>query len=97
MGSLVALIVAGVIAAAAILVYVATVISLVILVAVAGLVAATGDLFRHFVFVRRYRSFVFFQSCLQPNGASRVYARSKYAPTRCLSSLIRFSLERQLD
>ena len=97
MGSLVALLVSGVIAVVVILLFVVTVISLVLLVAVAALVGATGDILRHVVFVRRFRSLVFFLYCLQPNGAGWVHARCEYATTRCFSSPLRFSFERLLE
>ena len=93
-GSLLAMVVAGVIAAATILVFVATVISGVILVAVAAMVTATGDFHRRFWFVRRY-SFPYSAAILiVTDGTSRIHSSLEYAPSRCLQTSRRFCLKR---
>ena len=68
-----------------------------IVIAVAALVAVTGDFFQRFAFLRNFRSFMFLPYWSQPNAVRRIDACHKYASTCCVLKPFRFSLERRLD
>lgn len=94
---LVARIVLGLMATVAIIMFLATVMSLVYLVAAAALVAATRDFLHRFELFCYFRSFVLYPYWSQPNGIHRIDARREYAPTCCFPGSLRLGLERQLD